>query len=78
MMVIKTLTMIFIVQPFSVIDVSVAVDQAASTIGLIIQPGTFIERAVYIHTDSKTFSQACLLVNKSIVVSFFIFKFFEF
>jgi hypothetical protein len=78
MMVIEALTMIFIIQPFSVVDVPVAVDQTASSIGLIVYPGTFIERAVYIHTDSKTFSLVCLLVHKSIVVSFFIFKFFEF
>ena len=71
-MIIKSFTVIHIVQPFSIIDISIIVNQSASSIAKIIGPGAFIKRTILMNLNSKAFSKISLLINKSKVVSFII------
>ena len=70
--IIVTVAVIPIVQPFSFVYISIAVDQASSTISHVRSPLAFVQRTIIAKLDTKTLSFLSLFINKADIITFFI------
>lgn len=70
--IIVTVAVIPIVQPFSFVYISIAVDQASSTISHVRSPLAFVQRTIIAELNTKTLSFLSLFINKADIITFFI------
>jgi len=70
--IIVTVAVIPIVQPFSIVYISIAVDQATGTISHVRSPLAFVQRTIIAELDTKTVSFLSLFINKADIITFFI------
>ena len=70
--IIVTVAVIPIVQPFSIVYISIAVDQATGTISHVRSPLAFVQRTIIAKLDTKTLSFLSLFINKADIITFFI------
>lgn len=70
--IIVTVAVIPIVQPFSFVYISIAVDQASGTISHVRSPLAFVQRTIIAELNTKTLSFLSLFINKADIITFYI------
>jgi uncharacterized membrane protein (DUF441 family) len=73
---IDTLTMSLIVKPFSLINVTVSVDQSALSVGFVILPVAVVSRAIKPNLDPSAVSDFCVFDPFSFVFGS-VFEFYD-
>jgi hypothetical protein len=70
--IIVTVAVIPIVQPFSFVYISITVDQASGAISHVRSPQAFVQRTIIAELNTKTVSFLSLFINKADIITFFI------